>query len=191
MQVFQKGLEETFVMLEMCPLKLIHPRKGCVQGAPLEQWALEDVRSNSMAPEEEIRRDEIRSKKKCPPFRLSQDQKTKQRAVALVPTMRVTLSEFIAINARTYRRGDLADLTMRSAGLCWQSTGVFYLALTFKGDKGLPSSPVDLCGVNITANHALLLVINWMALSNKGRTYHTFLGSFSPPDFGGRTSGTP
>ena len=66
MQVFQKGLEETFVMLEMCPLKLIHPRKGCVQGAPLEQWALEDVRSNSMAPEEEIRRDEIRSKKKMP-----------------------------------------------------------------------------------------------------------------------------
>jgi len=66
--VFQKGPEETFVMLEMCPLKLIHPRKGWLQGAPLEQWALEDVRSNGMAPEGEIRRDETCSKKKAYPF---------------------------------------------------------------------------------------------------------------------------
>jgi hypothetical protein len=51
MQVFQKVLEETFVMLEMYHLKLMHPRNGWIQGVvDLEHWALEDVRSNGMTP---------------------------------------------------------------------------------------------------------------------------------------------
>lgn len=59
------------------------------------------------------------------------------------------LDEFVSINASTYERGD-------SASFATQSVGVLYLDITFKGEKGLPSSPVDLCGVSVATNHAFL-----------------------------------
>jgi hypothetical protein len=73
----------------------------------------------------------------------------RQKVVDLVATTRAKLDEFVSINASTYWRGD-------SASFAVQSVGVLYLDITFEGGKGLPSSPVDLCGVSITTNHAFL-----------------------------------
>jgi len=72
----------------------------------------------------------------------------RQKVVDLVAITRTKLDEFVSTNASTYWRGDLASFAVQSIGL--------YLDITFKGEKGLPSSPVDLCGVSIATNHAFL-----------------------------------